>query len=136
TVAFAITVINPPAPETEVQVPSGWAAITLLIGSDTARLLAGVSVTETTATTPLPMAVPFMPLTTHTTEPLRGLQLRDLPAAVKAGPAAVLIDKTSLVAKDSVHWRVDGAALDDVKARFRATEPPGTAETEPKAREF
>jgi len=67
-----------------------------VIGTETALTLVGVSVTATTATTPLPIAVPFIPLARQVTDPLLGLQVSDLLAAVRAGPAAMLRETTSL----------------------------------------
>jgi len=67
-----------------------------VIGSETALALVEVSVTATAATTPLPIAVPFIPLARQVTDPLLGLQVSDLLAAVRAGPAAMLRETTSL----------------------------------------
>jgi hypothetical protein len=85
-------VIVPPVPAIVAHVPSGNAAIVLLTGSETTELLVELNVAEIVATIPLPIAVPFSPLTTQVTEPPAGLQLRFLPADVSAGPAAVVRD--------------------------------------------
>ena len=68
----------------------------MVIGSETALTLVEVSVTATTATTPLPIALLFIPLARQVTDPLLGLQVSDLPAALRAGPAAALRERTSL----------------------------------------
>jgi len=82
----------PPAPVTVVQVPSGKAPIALLTGSETTLLLVELNVAETVATTPLPIAVVFDPLTTQVTAPPAGLHARVLPAVVRTGPAAAVND--------------------------------------------
>ena len=103
------------------------------MGSDTKLLMVEVNVTETTATTPLAIAFLFVPLARQVTDPLLVLQLSDLPAAVSAGPAAMLRDRTSLVAKERVHCRPAGALVEEVFSdRFNETVPPRAADTEPR----
>jgi len=92
-----IRLIVPPLPVTFANVPSGRTLSTLLIGTDTELPLRGFNATATTATTPLPIGVAFVPLARHVTAPLPELQVRVFPAAVSAGPAAGTIEMTSLL---------------------------------------
>jgi hypothetical protein len=117
-------------------VPSGKAAIALLTGSETAVLLVGLNVAETVATIPLPMAVPFNPLTMQVTEPLVGLQFRVLPADVNAGPAEVVRDAIFVGAKGIDHCKLAGALPEEVNERFNVTEPPGIDRPDPRVKEF
>jgi len=130
------TVIVPPVPVVVVHVPSGKADITLLTGSETTGLLLEVNVAETVATMPLPIAVPFNPLTTHVTEPLAGLQFRVLPADVNAVPAVVVRDAIFVGEYGIDHCKLAGALPDEVNDRFNVTEPPGTDKPDPSVREF
>ena len=91
------TVTTLPVPAVVVKLPSGKAPITFVIGSETELLLVELSATVTTATTPLAIPLPLIPLATHVTDPLFGEQLSDLPAAVRAAPTVVLRETTSLV---------------------------------------
>jgi hypothetical protein len=50
------------------------------------------TVTVTTATTPLAIVLPFMPLAIHVEEPLVVLQVIAFPAAVEAAPLAILTE--------------------------------------------
>ena len=130
------TLIKPPAPETGTLVPSANAPIVLLIGRESRLLLlAGERVAETTATTPLPMALAFMPVARQVTEPAAELQLSVLPAAVNAGPAAVLSEIMALGGYESVHSRPAGALVAALKERFSDREPPCTAEPEAKLKD-
>src|SRR5579871_289741 len=91
------TVMVPPAPATVTELPFPKAPITLLIGMESSVFtLEGFSVAVTTATTPLPIAVAFIPLARHITEPVPALQLSVLPAAVSADPADIVRELMSL----------------------------------------
>jgi hypothetical protein len=79
-------------------VPLGNAPNTLLMARESRVLvLVGARVALTTATTPLPMAVAFMPEATQTTVPDPELQLNVSPAAVSAEPAVVLSEAMAAV---------------------------------------
>lgn len=93
-----IKLIVPPLPAALENFPSGKEAITFPTGNNTVLPLSEFSVTATTATTPLPIGVAFLPLATQVTEPLAERQVRVFPAAVSAGPADGAIDRTSLLA--------------------------------------
>lgn len=83
------TPIVPPVPVTGVSMPSGKALIRPL--SDTGievSVAPEVSVRVTEATLPLAMVVAFMPEVTQMVEEDRLVHETDLPAAVRAGPAA------------------------------------------------
>ena len=82
----------PPLPAIAPKVPSDRTPITLLRGTETVPPLDAAIVAVTTATTPLEMLPLFMPVARHVTVPLPLKQLRLLPAAVRAGPAAVESD--------------------------------------------
>jgi hypothetical protein len=86
-----------PVPERPMKLPSDKAPMTLVIGSEMELLLVEVSVTVNTATTPLAISLLFIPLARQVTEPLVGVQLSDLPAAVRTDPAATLTEATLLV---------------------------------------
>ena len=82
-------------------------------------------VTVATATTPVPIAVAFMPDAIHTADPLTALQLRVLPAAVKAGPAVKPMAVTLAGAYDSPHSNAVGwLPAVALKERLRETDPP------------
>jgi len=79
------------------RVAPGTAPIALLIGIESEVLLvAEVIVAVTTATTPLPSVVEFIPLATHVTDPVLEAQVSVLFAAVSADPAVILREVTSL----------------------------------------
>jgi len=84
-----ITLIVPPVPETAKLVPSGKAPITLLmrIASKLLLLVAEI-VAVTTATTPLPIVLVFIPVAMHISDPVPETQLSVLLAAVRIGPTA------------------------------------------------
>lgn len=86
----AWTTIVPLVPETGNAVPSARDPIRLPSVRGTDGPLPADSVTVTTATTPLPIAVAFIPDAMQIAEPMAELQLRVFPAAVNAGPAAKL----------------------------------------------
>jgi len=69
---------------------------TLAMGMESRlALLAGARVAVTTATTPLAIAFEFEPAARQIRVPDPEPQLRDLPAAVRAGPAVAPRVKTS-----------------------------------------
>ena len=119
------TVIVPPVPETASMIPFGKTPRRLLSDSvSRLLLLVEASVTLTTATTPLLMALAFRPVATQVNDPTPGLQLSDFPAAVNTGPAAAVTDAISAAANDSVHCTPAGALLPLLSDRFSAMEPP------------
>ena len=128
--------IVPPAPVTAAEVPPGSDPITLLSGSETVAPLVADNVTVATATTPVLMVLAFNPLATHVTNPAPGLQFRVLAAAVRAGPAAMLTETTSVGAYERVHCRADGMLPAVFKVRFKETTLPRTAEPDARLREL
>lgn len=128
--------IVPPVPETLSEVPLAKAPIVLLIGIESRLLLlVGESVAVTTATTPLPIVLAFMPLARQITDPVPALQLIVLPAPVRAGPAVVLREMMSLGEYESVHCKPAGALLAAFKDRFSDRALPLSAEPEAKLKE-
>jgi hypothetical protein len=103
----ACTVMVPPVPETAKALPSANAARSPS-ANGTVELLVAESVTLTTATTPLPMELAFIPEATHIVDPLVVLQLIVFPAAVSAGPLAKLMAVTLVGAYESVHCKAAG----------------------------
>ena len=96
-VAGCVTVTVPPLPVIPRFVPSGNAAIALVIGIDsTLPVAAKETLTVATATTPLAIAVEFIPETRQRIAPALGAQLSDLLAAVNAGPADIVKEVISL----------------------------------------
>lgn len=93
----AVEVITLPAPETARKVPSDAAPITLVTGSEIELRLVGLSVTATTATTPLAIVLLLTPLATQMIDPLAERQVSDFLAAVSAEPAVALRETMSLV---------------------------------------
>ena len=92
-VAGAKTEIEPPVPEIAVPIPVGDdPAVPVMVRGATVPLAAVPSVTVAVATVPLPITVAFMPLATQVTDPLAAPQDTVLPAAVRAGPAAKLME--------------------------------------------
>ena len=83
------TVIVPPVAAIARAVPLGSTPITLL--SPTASTLEEVTVADSVATTPLAIALAFMPLTRHVTLPKPAAQLIVLPALVEAAPGVTVI---------------------------------------------
>jgi hypothetical protein len=98
-----------------------------------APLVIGERVTVTVATTPLPMVESFIPTVRHVTAPLAELQVRVLPAAESAAPAATTTE-ASLGTNASVHCIPAGAGV-PLSDRFNETAPPSTAEPEDKLSE-
>jgi len=91
------TAIVPPVAVAPVDIPPADTAIALLSGSATDALLVELKVTETIATTPLAIVLVFIPDVRHVSVPEPVTQFRLLPAAVRAAPAAALIEVTSAV---------------------------------------
>lgn len=87
----------------------------------------GANVRFTVATTPFPMAVPFVPLPKHVYVPEDPVQYRDLDAAVRAGPAVMLTAVTADAGYVSVHSK-PASWLEVLSDRLRAAVPPATAE--------
>jgi hypothetical protein len=85
-----------PAPVTGIPPPAGVAAL-LFVREIRVAEPEDVpdSFTLIDATTPLVMTFSFMPLTTHTIDPVRGLHCTAFRAAVAAGPADALTATTS-----------------------------------------
>ena len=121
-----VTVTTPPVPETDIPVPAGKDPSRLLIVIGTELPLVGVRFTVTTATTPLPIVLAFIPLARQIIEPLVDVQFTPFPLAVRAGPAAMLIEETLLGAYDSFHCKAEGAFPDTVNERFKGKDPPCT----------
>ena len=87
------TVIVPPFPVTAIPVPLGSAPREPFTEIGTVEpLAADPNPTVTVATVPLLIAVTFMPIAKHVSVPVPALHVRLLPAPVKAGPAATVID--------------------------------------------
>jgi len=81
----------PPVPDTVAAVPLGKtpAVLPIAMGTDEVPTVEA-SVTVITATTPLAIALEFIPTATHVDAPADAFQLRDLPAAVRDDPAPAL----------------------------------------------
>ena len=86
----------PPAPVTDRAVPSAKTPVMFpaAIGTDEVPG-AEASVTVTAATTPSGIAIEFIPTAKHVNDTGAALQFSVLPAAVRAGPAAILTEGTS-----------------------------------------
>ena len=90
------TPMAPPAPETATALPSPKAPIVPLTETGTDPLLVLVaSVTVTTAATPLPIVVEFIPDAKQIVEPVPVLHWIVLLAALSTAPAATLTEVTS-----------------------------------------
>jgi hypothetical protein len=126
------TLTAPPVPETDAKFPSVLAPITLLKGIGIEVALVEFNVTVKTATTPLAIAVLFVPLAKQVTVPLAPLQESDLPAAVRALPAAPVTEATSVGGYDSFHCKPAGEAEEFARVRFNETVPPGAVDPVPK----
>jgi hypothetical protein len=90
------TLIVPPVPAMATLYPEGNTPITLLSGIVATLPLVADTVAVTTATTPFPIALAFMPLARQVREPLLETQLSVLPAPVRAGPATALKEAISV----------------------------------------
>ena len=106
-----------------------------VIGTEIVPLLDDANVAVTTPTTPLPIAVAFMPLARQVTDPLAEAQFRVLFAAVRDGPAATVSDVMALAAYESVHCKPAGVLVEVFNERFNESEPPGTTDPEPKLKD-
>jgi len=116
--------------------PLAKAAIGLLTAMGTVEpLVAGERVTVTVAATPLPIVESVAPIAMQVTVPLPGLQARVLLALPRVAPAATTTELTSLGANESIHCKPAGAPTLPPNERFRATEPPWTAEPDDRLRE-
>ena len=105
----------------------------MLIGSESrVALLVGERLAATTATTPLPMALAFIPDATQTKIPPPLLQLSVSPTAVRAGPATALREATAVGEYVSVHCSVAGALVAALNERFSESELPWTVVPEAK----
>lgn len=123
-------------PETAKVVPPGKAPTVLLRARESRLLvLAGERAAVTTATTPLPMVLAFMPVARQLTTPAPELQLSVLPAAVSAGPAVVLSVVMALDGYDTVHSRPAGRLVAPFNERFSEREPPWNTDPEPKVKD-
>jgi hypothetical protein len=119
-----------PVPNTAVSVPSGKAPTRPLIeiGVDVS-IAASATVIVTTATVPLAIVVAFMPAATQVTDAAAVAHVTDLPAAMRAGPAATVTEAISTDGYESVHCRAAGAVA-PVILRFTEMDPPDAAEPE------
>jgi len=91
------TVIALPVPETASDDPSPKAPSVPVTPMETEEPLVDADkVTVTTATTPLPMAVVFIPTARHFVDPVAEAQVTALPAADAAVPVATATEATSL----------------------------------------
>jgi len=84
----------------------------------------------TTATTPLLMVLPVMPVARQVRDPPPEMQLSASPAAVSAGPATALREVMSAGAYEMVHCKPAGALAAAFKERFSERVPPLTADPE------
>ena len=131
--AGAITVIVPPVPVTAAELALGMAAIVPVTAIGIVEPPdAAVVPMLTVATVPAVIAVAFMPLATHITDPEPELQVRVLPAAVSAGPALTAIDAMLPGVYPKVHCSAAGALPGTVRVRFNEMALPWL--TEPEAR--
>ena len=90
--------VIPPEPGSiEIAVPSDAAPITLLTPINAVPLLPGARVAVTTATTPLPIVLAFIPVARQLTDPSPPLQFILFPAAVSTGPADNTSEPIALV---------------------------------------
>jgi hypothetical protein len=92
----AWTEILPPVPVTARLVPSAKDPRTPFSDSGTVLPAVVASWTPTTATTPLPIRLLFMPVARHVTVPVPELHTTLLPAAVDAAPVDTVIDAMSV----------------------------------------
>jgi hypothetical protein len=107
----------------------------LVIGIEARLPLVAAIVAVTTATTPLLMAVAFMPVARQLRAPALALQLRVLPALVRADPARMLRELMSLGAYESFHCKPAGALVAALNERFSEREPPFTADPEARVKD-
>jgi hypothetical protein len=119
------TPMVPPDPETGSADPSGRAPFAFSRSSVEVAVAVLARVAFTTATTPLGIVL-FEFEATQIIEPPNGLQLRFLPALVRAAPAAMFAEAT-VEGYVSFHARLAGAVV-ALNVRFNDTDPPGFAE--------
>ena len=106
------------------------------MGRETSELLELDSVTVTTATTPSLIAVAFMPLARHVTDPLLEPQVSVLSPAVRAGPVAAVRETTLAGSYDKVHAKPAGALPVEVfRERFKERELPAIADPDARLKE-
>jgi hypothetical protein len=130
------TVIVPPVATMFASVPLAKAPNTLLKARESnVLMLDRERDAVTTATTPLPMAVPFTPDATQTRVPAPGLQLSVFPAAVSADPVATLSVVMAVVGYDRLHPRLAGALVVALNERLSERGLPWTADPEAKLKE-
>jgi hypothetical protein len=86
------TVIVPPVPAIIVPFPVGDAPTAAREIGTTEPPAAVPSTTVAVATVPLPIRPAFIPVARQETDPLAAAQLTVFPAAVRAGPAAMLME--------------------------------------------
>ncbi len=123
----------PPVPVMSASVPLGNDPNTLLMGSESGEaVLVGERVAVTTATTPLPIALAFVPDARQTKVPTPGLQLSVSPAAVRAVPGAAVREVIAVGEYVSVHCSAAGALVAALNERFSGIELPWTADPEAK----
>jgi hypothetical protein len=92
------TLIDPPDPVIFASIPLPMVPKTPLMGRESSvAVLLGDRVAVTTATTPLLIAVAFIPDATQINAPAPELQLKLFPAAVNAEPAVAVSDVTPVV---------------------------------------
>jgi hypothetical protein len=89
-----VTVMVPPVPETTTALPFPKDPIVLPTAMGTDALLVGVSVTVTTAATPLAIVAEVKPDAKQIVAPVLLLHWIVLAAAVRTGPAATLTEVT------------------------------------------
>jgi hypothetical protein len=78
------------------------------------------------AATPFTIVLAFRPQSMHDMPPVTGLQMRDLPAAVAAGPAVMVADEMSAVEYLRVHAMAEGRSVPVVaRETLRGTVSPG-----------
>jgi hypothetical protein len=131
-----VTVIAPEVAEAVSGDPFAKAASGLVTVMGTvAPLVAGASATVTVASTPLLIAESVVPTATQVTEPVDGLQVSVLPAALTAAPGATATELTSPGANANVHCDPAGPVPLVLNERLSDTEPPSTAEPDERVRD-
>jgi len=119
------TAMEPPVAVMASKLPSAATATALLMASvSSVSVLELETVAVTTARTPLPIVLAFGPEARQVTDPVLEAQFSVLLTAVRAGPAARLIETISVGEYESVHCTPDGALVPAVRLRFRDTVPP------------
>jgi hypothetical protein len=125
--AGEVIVIEPFVPEVGILAEAASVAATL--ETVNAAVLAPIPVatfTATVATTPLWTLVEFKPKRTQSTQPALFAHIKDLPAAVAAGPARTVTELMEDIGYDTRHCMLVGSAPPaGVAVRFTLTVPPG-----------